>query len=404
MRPSLKMNRRDPPRKGEDRAPSGKEILGRPVFERLLFSQYWEDPRMDEEVLRLGPGKVLLSVISGGCNTLSLALLGPSRVIAVDLNEAQIALLELKIAGARACDHGAWLELLGVRPSKRRSTLYDACRPLMTARARGWWDAHGEMIDRGIVRSGRYERYLEAFRRLLVCIEGRRRIARLFEPKTPEGRRRFYDREWDTLAWRLFFRAFFSRAVLGRGGLDPAFFSYVEGIRDFGENFRRRAEHVLVDLPAEENYFLSQICLGRYLDERAMPPYLLEENFGALRASLDRITIVRAELADFLRTQPEESIDAFHLSNVFEWLAPDLFRRTLLEIHRVARPGARLCYRNLLVRRRHPADLDPFFEADDGLAARLLFEDRSFVYSGFEVATVRKPSAITIPAMAVAGE
>ncbi len=52
-------------------------ILERPVFERLLFSQCWEDPRMDAESLCLKPGKTALVVTSGGCTALSLALLGP---------------------------------------------------------------------------------------------------------------------------------------------------------------------------------------------------------------------------------------------------------------------------------------------------------------------------------------
>ena len=45
------------------------------------------------------------------------------------------------------------------------------------------------------------------------------------------------------------------------------------------------------------------------------------------------------------------------------------------------------------MRRRHPATLEPLFEADDALAARLLYEDRSFVYSHFEVARVLKRGA-----------
>jgi len=45
-------------------------ILDRPVFERLLFAQCWEDPRLDAAALRVEPGQTVLSVTSGGCNTL----------------------------------------------------------------------------------------------------------------------------------------------------------------------------------------------------------------------------------------------------------------------------------------------------------------------------------------------
>jgi S-adenosylmethionine-diacylglycerol 3-amino-3-carboxypropyl transferase len=312
-------------------------------------------------------------------------------VIAVDLNEAQSCLLELKIAGARELSHASYLQLLGALPSARRPRLYQACRAHLTPRARAYWDDHRGWIERGVIRAGRYERYLEAFRRLLILLQGRGRIHRLFVPRTAEERRRFFDEEWDTAAWRLFFRVFFSRTVLGRAGLDPKFFTYVEGIGGFGEHFRRLARHVLVDLPAEDNYFLAQICLGRYLNLRAMPPYLLEENFDRLRACLDRIEIVTGELGPVLASLPDGSVDAFHLSNIFEWFSPEAFEGALRQIHRTARPEARLCYRNLLVRRKHPVALDGLFAPEGDLAVRLLREDRSFVYSHFEVATVKKP-------------
>ena len=378
-------------------AEEGKAILERPVFDRLLFGQYWEDPRLDEASLDIGPGKTLLSIVSGGCNTLSLALLGPERVLAVDLNAAQIRLLELKMAGACALDHRDYLELLGAVPSRSREALYRAARPFLSGGARRFWDAHVRTIRAGVIRQGRYERYLAAFRRLLLVIEGSRRVRRLFELSSAGERRRFYHDEWDTPAWRLFFRVAFSRTVLGRGGLDPQFFTYVEEIPDFGEHFRRLAEHVLVDLPAADNYFLAQICLGRYQDETAMPPYLLEKNFDALREAIPRVEILPGELEHVLRSLPSRSVDAFHLSNIFEWVSPDAFERMLGEIHRVGRPGARLCYRNLLVRRRHPRALDSLFRPEDALAARLATTDRSFVYSGFEVATVLAASRTEAP-------
>ncbi len=370
----------------------GKRIHARPVFERLLFSQCWEDPRMDIAALKIQPGDTLLSVTSGGCNTLSLALQGPRRIIAADLSRAQSWLLELKIAGALALTHAEYLELLGVRRSQRRSRLYGACRGHLTSPAQQFWDSQIRMIEGGLLRAGRYERYLAAFRQLLLLLEGRRRIDRLFEPRGPGERRRFYEEEWNTAPWRLFFRFFFSRRVLGRAGLDPDFFTYVRGIDDFGAHFLSLARHALVDLPAHDNYFLAQICLGRYLSEQAMPPYLLEQHFPALRENVRRIEIVTGEIEEILATLPDATIDGFNLSNVFEWVSPAVFERTLREIHRVARPGARLCYRNLLVHRRHPPSLDTHFVADDELAQRLLYEDRSFVYSNFEIATVRKPA------------
>ncbi len=369
-------------------------ILKRPVFERLLFAQCWEDPRMDAESLCLQPGKTALVVTSGGCTALSLALLQPDRILAVDLNAAQSHLLRLKIAGAKCLTHPEYLELLGVRTSNRRAQLYEQCRTTLPPAAEAFWNAHQPLIEPGILGAGRYERYLAAFRRLLILIKGRRKVEELFAPRSPEDRRRFYEEQWDTHLWRLCFHLFFSRHVLGAIGLDPAFFTYVDGIKDFGTHFLRLTRHALVDLSPQENYFAAQICLGRYLDESNMPPYLLAENYAALRSGVEHIEVETMELGAFLARMPSCSVDAFAYSNIFEWVPPEVFEDCLCQTHRVARPNARLCYRNLLVRRQTPSALAHLFRPETALAKRLLTEDRSWVYSHFEVATVLKPRGV----------
>jgi S-adenosylmethionine-diacylglycerol 3-amino-3-carboxypropyl transferase len=370
-------------------APSS--ILTRPVFERLLFAQCWEDPRLDTEALCLEPGKTALVVTSGGCTALSLALQQPDRIIAVDLNAAQSHLLWLKIAGAKRLAHSEYLELLGVRTSNRRGQLYAHCRPALPPPASAFWDTHESVIESGVLRAGRYERFLAVFRRLLILIEGRGKVEQLFTPRSPEGRQRFYEEQWNTLVWQLCFRFFFSRPVLGAAGLDRSFFTYVHDIKSFGAHFLRLTRHALVDLSPQENYFAAQICLGHYLDERTMPPYLLAENYPALQSAVDHIEVETMELSALLARMPSRSADAFAYSNVFEWLPSYAFEECLHQTYRIARHGARVCYRNLLVRRQMPSALAHMFRPETALAGRLLAEDRSWVYSHFEVNTVLKP-------------
>ena len=109
-----------------------------------------------------------------------------------------------------------------------------------------------------------------------------------------------------------------------------------------------------------------------------------------LRAAADRIEILTGEIGTILRNLPANSVDRFNYSNVFEWVPQETFESMLQETHRVAKPGGRLCYRNLLVRRKHPESMNDLFAPQDELAARLLWKDRSFVYSHFEIAEVTK--------------
>ena len=61
----------------------------------------WEDPRIDQHLLRMGAEDTLLVLTTGGCNVLDRLIDGTKHIVAADLNAAQNALLELKLACER---------------------------------------------------------------------------------------------------------------------------------------------------------------------------------------------------------------------------------------------------------------------------------------------------------------
>ena len=365
----------------------------RPVLRRLLFAQCWEDPLVDREALRVREGDTVLSITSGGCNVLALALLGPRRIVAADLNESQNHLLALKIAAIRSLSHRELLELVGALPSHRRSTLYRACRDTLPVASRAFWDERQDLIRSGLLGCGRYERYLAAFRGLLRLVEGRRTLEDLFEARDREERARFYRDRWDTPTWRLMFRTFFSRTVLGRFGLDPAFFTWVEQRGGFGAHFLELAKHALIELEPRTNPYVSWITLGRFANDECLPPWLQERNLERLRSRVGCIEIATVELGQALARESDDSIDAFNLSNIFEWVSPAIFRQLLGEVHRTGRDGARVSYRSLLARRITPPEEANRFRRHAELAERLRLQDRAFVYSHLEIASVAKAAA-----------
>ena len=368
------------------------QIQARPVFQRLLFAQSFEDPGIDRAALQIQPEHRVLCVTSGGCNVLALLLDAPARLIALDMNPTQNAMLQLKIEGIRRLNFEEYLELLGVLPSARCLELYRRLPAIP------FWDAHPELIARGVLNAGRFEQYLAHFRRLLRLCQGRKRIEQLVIPRDRAARERFYNEVWDTPPWRAFFRFFFSRAVLGRLGLDPKCFTFVTGTEAFGDRFLRRTRHALVELPVHENYFMEYILFGTY--RRAFPPYLERENFAKLRSLLDRVEIVTDEVGRFLTSLPDNTLDRIDFSNVFEWIDPAGYERLLRETVRVSRPGARITYRNLLVHRERPESLAPLLRPDPQ-AKDLLRLDRAFVYSNFVLEHVVKEAPCpSLPAQA----
>jgi len=364
--------------------PGPRDAPDQAVFDRIRYAQCWEDPRLLEAGLRIGPGDDVLSVLSGGCNTLALALQGPRSVTAVDVSRPQLAVMALKMAGIRTLDHGDFLELVGARTSSRRAALYRSVRPGLDWESAAYWDAHGDVLEAGVLAAGKFEGYFRLFReRILPWIHRRRTVERLLALQTLEEQREFYEREWDTRLWRAVFKVFFGRRVMGWLGRDPSFFQFVEE-GSVGEAILGRARRGLTEVPVGDNPYLEFILTGTYADPERSHAYLTEEGFAALAGGLvDRIRVVHGDLWAFLSEQPEGAFSAFNLSDVFEYVSEEVYEDALRALLRVSRPGARLAYWNMMVPRSRPETLGERLEPDAELAASLFARDRAFFYGAF---------------------
>src|SRR5512143_282594 len=137
-------------------------------FSGIRYAQCWEDADILVEALQPGPGKSCLSIASAGDNTLALLAASPARILAIDLGPAQLACLELRVAAYRELQHRELLELIGSIPSDMRVELYRACRERLSSSVRAFWDERPTLIDRGIGSVGKFERYFELFRSIVL--------------------------------------------------------------------------------------------------------------------------------------------------------------------------------------------------------------------------------------------
>jgi S-adenosylmethionine-diacylglycerol 3-amino-3-carboxypropyl transferase len=363
------------------------------IFQDVLYANCWEDPSLDREAFEIGPDDVVFSITSGGCNVLTFLLDDPAKVIALDINPSQSYLLELKIAAFRELPYAELLAFFGVRESSVRWKIYGRLRGFLSPEAARFWDGRPRRIDRGLIHGGRFERYMRLLRKMIVVPLGKGRLAvRMFHTDDPVERGTLYRERWENLGWKILTRVMLNRR-LNSVLFDKAFFAYLEDDFSFGRHFAAKAERALVRLPIKENYFLAYILFGRFCGERCLPHYLRRENYDVIRGRLDRVEIVTDGCESYFASLQDSSVAKFNFSNIFEWMSPEAYENLLRETVRVARDKAVLTYRNLLVRREHPASLEANIRSRTAAAASLRERDLSFIYNNFVVEEIHKGGA-----------
>lgn len=357
---------------------------------RLYFAQVREDPLLEIEALRPKAHDTTVVVGSGGCTALSL-LAGGGRVIAVDNNATQNHLIELKVAAVTLLPLRDALSFLGgaIESGEIRMSAYAVLRAALTPVARAYWDAHPGDLRCGVITAGVTERFIGLLVRVLeTCVHSRARIDRLLACTTLVEQRVFYHRVWDSWRWRAFFRLLLSRGSFDRV-YDPAFMRHARR-SSFSRHFRGLAEHALTQLPVANNYFLHQMLTGTYPAAvgGGVPPYLSERGADALVAGVSSLSIVDGTFTEYLRACPDRSVTGFALSNICEWLSPGEIDELFAEVARVARPGARLCFRNFVGWTDVPARWRDVIVEDTEYGDRLIVRDRSLVQYRFVVCRV----------------
>lgn len=364
------------------------EAATRADFSRIRYAQVWEDADVLVAALDIQASDTVLSIASAGDNALALLGAGAGRVIALDLNPAQLACLALRVAAYAELAHAELLQLIGSRPATApvRQVLYQRCRPRLSGEVQAFWDAHPEAIAAGIGTAGKFENYFRLFRRrVLPLVHRRATVEALLKGGTREQREQFYRERWNTWRWRLLFKVFFSRFTMGRLGRDPAFFKYVEG--SVADRILSRTRHALTVLNPADNPYLHWILTGTH--GTALPWALRAENFERIRSRLDRLEWHGCTVEAFLEREPGLRVQKFNLSDIFEYMSAENTASLLARLADASTAGGRLVYWNMLAPRSRPESLAHRLQPREDLAGPLFQRDQAFFYSALRVEEVR---------------
>lgn len=375
------------------------------AFSGLVYPQIWEDPEVD--IAAMGPlaGKRIVSIASGGCNVLAYLTEEPEAVISVDLNRHHVALNRLKHAAiSHLPDFESFFQFFGEADRADNATAYD--RHLATRldpETRAYWEQltwggrRISLFSRNIYKYGLLGRFITVVHLLarLHRVDPRR----MLEATSMEDQRRIFDEQLAPVfgSWlvRMLCR---SPSSLYGLGIPPAQFDDLKSDADGGDMaklLRRRLERLACDFPLEDNYFAWQ-AFGRGYDRvnrRAVPRYLQEAHFATLRRMIGRAEITQASITARLAEEPAVSLDRYVLLDAQDWMDSRQMNELWAQILRTARPGAKVVFRTAGEKTILPAHLPSAlldrWQYDEATSLALQKRDRSSIYGGFHVYTLR---------------
>lgn len=121
----------------------------------FLYSQSWEDPDPDMEVLQINGEDVCLTLTSGGCNSLNLLLHGAREVVSVDCNPAQSALLELKAVAVQKLGYEDFWKMFGEGRHENVERLFETrLAPFLSETSRKFWSPRLHYFRTGLYYKG----------------------------------------------------------------------------------------------------------------------------------------------------------------------------------------------------------------------------------------------------------
>lgn len=345
------------------------------------YSEVMEDHRALTEALAPCADRAVLCVASAGDNVFHLQRAGAARVVAVDIDPAQIALARWKWAAILDLDQGDLLRLAGLLPATEAQRL-GLLVALSPPELESWPALSQRVAERGLLGCGKLPEFLEPLRAGLTAIVGRATLETLLLDGDPAARRT----AWDALespAAVNFLAAALNQATISDAFIPAAAWPRMAEPR-FHLHYLRVLRHLTLELDPTSNVYLHRLWLAD-TDGRSIPAYLEREYRTELARRPDTTEWVCADLLDALEAQPAGSIDRFNLSNVLDWCEDDHHDAIWAAVERAARPGAACFLRSFLVARPPPAAVLARWKLDGTRSKRAAHDDRVGYFSRYEL-------------------
>ncbi len=371
-------------------------------FDRLVYAQIWEDPEVDIKALQLNEQSHIFTISSGGCNVLNYLTQQPQAIEVVDLNEAHIALIKLKLAAIEHMPSAeAFFDFFGRANLQKNLDRYEAyIKPHLDATTLQYWESKERPWSKKRIAyftDGFYQHGLLGNFIGLIHWVGKRLgydISRVMQARTLDEQQKLFDEHVAPIFDTRLLKFLSNRSmVMYSLGIPPAQFDEMANESKQSEIgmhnlLKERARKLACDFPLDENYFAWQAFNREYDIKRrkAVPMYLKTENFDTLRSGFGSVQVTHISMTERLKDLPENSLNAYLFLDAQDWMNSNQLTELWQEVNRTAMPGARVVFRTAgeksPLEEKLPASLLSHWKTDQITNHQLTAQDRSAIYGG----------------------
>ena len=370
-------------------------------FSRLVYAQIWEDPQSDLDALELRPGANITTISSGGCNALAYLSANPAAVHAIDLNAAHLAMLNMKQKAIKHLpDYEAVLAYLGDANHSDNLKRYKRhIRQRLSDDAHNFWESRSisgkpryHYFANQAYQHGLLGNFISIAHYFIRLMGGN--LSKVLEAQNVTEQHQYIEQYvapvFDTRLFKLIAQ---QPIALYSLGVPLSQFDTLKKDAQGGMHllFKERMRHLCCDFPLAENCFAQQ-ALGRRYDTRkqtALPLYLQQQHFDALRTNIDRLHPHHSTLTHFLRQQPRGSMDAYLMLDAQDWMDQQQLTELWEEVTRTAAPGAKVVFRTggktSPLAQQLPASILSTWHTDTEKNRTLHANDKSAIYGGMHL-------------------
>ncbi|MCK5028076.1 MAG: DUF3419 family protein [Bacteroidales bacterium] len=348
-------------------------------FDKIRYANCWEDADVLIEAINPKKDDVILSIGSAGDNCFTLLSESPASVIVYDISKVQLFLIELKKASFQALKYTEFLNFLGFINYDNREQVYQKhIRAIISSDARGYWDNNIQLIQKGIIFCGKFEKYFLSYRKWIQpLLASKSTINKFFSESADEKSIVKFKKRLSKPILKGLFSLFFGKHVMGAVGRSPRFYDEVQ--IDSSKYLLNKFSEFILRKDSYKNHYIHFIAKGYF--SPVLPHYARKENFENIKNNLSILTLKQGYLDDGI--EREKGITAINCSDIFEYMNVEQIKKfTNLLINKCDK-GTRIVYWNLMVDRYLSDILPERLSYSKDISQILTEKDKLFFYKRF---------------------